>query len=262
MVLNVKHAIKAGIPKPVQEIYRFCRTAEDWTAIISFMSDPSTGLSFRERVVLIQRLLRINANVESPHRQTEILAYLNTILSLPKDTPNGLVVEAGCFKGSSTAKFSLACALAGQKLIVFDSFQGIPTNSEPHTTNIFGGRAGFTAGDYKGTLNEVMYNVSTYGNVDVCHFVPGWFEETLPKFSEHISAIYLDVDLVSSTRTCLKYLYPLLNPGGVLYSQDGHLPLVIELFDNDEFWLRDVGCSKPQIQGLREDKLIKIVKGK
>jgi len=67
------------------------------------------------------------------------------------------------------------------------------------------------------------------------------------------------VDLASSTRTCLKYLYPLLESNGVLYSQDGHLPLVIDVFDNDNFWLSEVGCKRPQILGLGEKKLIKIM---
>jgi hypothetical protein len=52
-------------------------------------------------------------------------------------------------------------------------------------------------------------------------------------------------------RTCLKYLYPLLQPGGVLYSQDGHLPLVCDLFDGDKFWEQEVGVRKPAIEGLR-----------
>ena len=71
-----------------------------------------------------------------------------------------------------------------------------------------------------------MTNVGRYGHVDACRFVRGWFEDTMPTFKEPIAAAYLDVDLVSSTQTCLKYLYPLIMPGGFLTSQDGHLPLV------------------------------------
>lgn len=45
-------------------------------------------------------------------------------------------------------------------------------------------------------------------------FIKGWFEDTMPVFNERIIAAYIDVDLASSTKTCLKYLYPLLVPGG------------------------------------------------
>jgi hypothetical protein len=82
----------------------------------------------------------------------------------------------------------------------------------------------------------------------------------MPKFNEPVAAAYLDVDLAASTRTCLKYLYPLLEKGGSLYSQDGHLPLVISVFDDADFWLNEVGFEKPPIYGLGEKKLIKIVR--
>jgi O-methyltransferase len=98
--------------------------------------------------------------------------------------------------------------------------------------------------------------------LDVCDFVKGWFKNTMPKFSKPIAAIYLDVDLASSTQTCLKYLYPLLVESGTLYSQDGHLPIVIDVFDDDDFWEKEVGYKKPHIKGLGEKKLIEIKKPK
>jgi O-methyltransferase len=46
----------------------------------------------------------------------------------------------------------------------------------------------------------------------------------------------------------------------VLLSQDGHLPLVISVFDDDIFWEREVGCQKPIIEGLGKRKLLRIRK--
>jgi O-methyltransferase len=54
--------------------------------------------------------------------------------------PPGVVVEPGCYKGSSTAKFSLIARKAGRDLVVFDSFQGIPDNAEPHEKDMYGNR--------------------------------------------------------------------------------------------------------------------------
>ncbi len=48
-------------------------------------------------------------------------------------------------------------------------------------------------GSYKGTLDEVKANVAQYGHIEVCRFVKGWFDDTLPHFKEPIAAIYLDV---------------------------------------------------------------------
>ena len=77
-------------------------------------------------------------------------------------------MEAGSFKGGSTAKFSLAAAVKGRELVVFDSFQGIPDNSEVHEKKIWGRRVGFSKGDYSGTLEEVRDNVRRFGNMSFC----------------------------------------------------------------------------------------------
>ena len=198
--------------------------------------------------------------VECPHVQREVLSFAQTILSLPPDVP-GVCVEAGCFKGGSTAKFSLAADLAGRELVVFDSFCGIPPNEEKHVETIFGNKSvGFAEGIYCGAIDEVKSNVTKFGRISRCRFIQGWFDDTMPHFHEPIAAAYIDVDLVSSTKTCLKYLYPLLAPGGVLYSQDAHLPLVIEVFEDDSFWENEVGCKKPRMLGLGTSKLLKVIK--
>ncbi len=72
--------------------------------------------------------------------------------------------------------------------------------------------------------------------------------------------MYLDVDLVSSAKTCLKYLYPLLKEDGVLFSHDGIFPSIVNVFDNDQFWKDEAGVTKPPIIGLKKEKLIKIIK--
>ncbi len=231
----------------------------DTKAILSFLKDKEIKLSFSEKMKIVRKLYRISHEVDCPHTHEEILSYITTILTLPKNV-NGCVVEAGCFKGGSTSKFSCACKISGRKFVVFDSFQGIPAHTEPHTFNIYGRPVTFSQGEYCGTLPEVKSNIQEYGSIEVCEFVKGWFQDTLPDFKEPIAAIYIDVDLASSVKTCLKYLYPLLADGGVLYCQDGHLPLVIDVFDDDSFWNNEVGYPKPVVEGLGLKKLIKIVK--
>lgn len=210
-----------------------------------------------QRLDIIKKLSIISMNVDCPHSQADMLAFITSILSL---SVPGCFVEAGCYKGGSTAKFSLAVHHAGRRLFVFDSFEGIPPNDEPHNKSIFGTPVEFHEGDYCGTFLEVKDTINTYGYPDVCELVKGWFEHTMPGFHEPIAGIYLDCDLASSTRTCLIHLYPKLEVGGVVYSQDGHLPLVLEVFDDDHFWEAEVGCRKPRIEGLGTRQLIKIVK--
>ena len=259
MFARLSLLIKKTLPNPLYEFLRTVLLWKDLAACFSFLVTDRVPVPFRDRLRIVRRLYAINFHIDSPHRQGEILQFMSVILTLSPSI-RGSVIEAGCFKGSSTAKLSLAADLANRNLVVFDSFQGIPGHDESGEQDIFGGPAQFAQGDLSGALDEVKSNVARFGKIDRCRFISGWFDETMPSFNEPVSAIYLDVVLASSTRTCLKYLYPLLEPGGVLISQDGHLQPVIAVFDDDAFWRDEVGCPKPAMSGLREGKIIKIVK--
>jgi O-methyltransferase len=250
---SFKLRIRERVPLPILALYRLFRKGNG-KSLGSFLLD-SGPLSFRARITLVRRIYRVSSHVRCQHSEEEILQFCRTILSIPPDV-RGCIVEAGCFKGGSTAKFSLASSLAGRELVVFDSFEGIPENTELHDRNIWGGQARFRAGDYRGTLEEVEENVREFGALEVCCFIKGWFDLTMPQFSWPVAAIYLDVDLASSTSTCLKYLWPLLVPGGYLFSQDGHLPLVLEVLNDDQFWKRELNTLKPVIHGFGASKLI------
>lgn len=241
------------------DLLRLLHMWRDYPAVAAFLVRPLPHATFRERLAIVRKAFLTSLRISSAHAQREVLSYIQTILSLPEPSPP-IVIEAGCFKGGSTAKFSMATELAGKQLLVFDSFQGIPPNLEEHGKNIFGEDARFPEGAYAGPLEEVKANVAKYGKIDRCRFIQGWFDDTMPDFHEPIAAAYIDVDLASSTKTCLKYLFPLLQPGGSLYSQDGHLPLVIEVFDDDDFWRNEVGCAKPRMIGLGTSKLIRVIK--
>ena len=111
-----------------------------------------------------------------------MLQVAKAILDAPSDVP-GCVVEAGCFKGSSTAKFSIAAKLSNRQLYVFDSFEGLPANVEQHQPTIFGEIPDFYEGRYRGALEEVQHNISVYGEAGVCVYMKGWFDQTMPTFS-------------------------------------------------------------------------------
>jgi O-methyltransferase len=229
---------------------------------------PASSLSYSQRLRLYRQFRRITVHYRQrhrkkvivPHSEEQILTFVDAIFAAG-DTP-GCIVEAGCYKGVSGAKFSIAAKQTGRKLYQFDSFEGLPENKELHTTSILGHSIEdwFTEGKFCGSLDEVKETISKYGHLEVCEFVKGWFEDTMPGFAEEIVAAYIDVDLASSTRTCIKHLYPLLVPGGRLISQDGDFPLVIEVFDDDDFWQSEVGCSKPPMTGLGSDKMITVTK--
>lgn len=251
--VGLKQRVRDRAPLPLLVLYRLFRTSNGRSAL-SFLMSPKPP-TFGVRAKLVSGIFRVSARVRCEHREDEILSFVRAVISIPSET-KGCLVEAGCFKGGSTAKFSLAAAVAGRELQVFDSFEGIPDNAEPHEKNIWGGSVCFSKGDYRGGLDEVKNNVRRFGDLEACRFIKGFFEDTMPHFNQPVVAAYLDVDLASSTRTCLKHLWPLLVPRGILFSQDGHLPLVLEVFNDDEFWKRELKAVKPVIHGFGKSQLI------
>ena len=248
--------MRRRLPRPLAFAYRaMVKDRGGFVDCAAFLRNGPSVWSRFTRVNFVRRVLRTSYNVDSAHSEGEILTFVRAVAALPATVP-GVIVEAGCYQGSGTAKLSWLAALTGRRLIVFDSFRGMPPNTEDHGRNIYGTPTQFPERVYKGALDVVKRHVEVYGRIDVCQFVEGWFEDTMPNFSEPVAAVYIDVDLASSTRTCLKHLYPLLSPGGVLVSQDAHLPLVIQVLEDDQFWQDEVGAPRPQFVGLRRRKLV------
>jgi len=213
----------------------------DREAVRDFVgSSFATALPLRNRLRLFRRFVTTTNHVRAYHTQTEILTVADRILRL-SGRADLTVVEAGCGKGASTAKLSLATKLAGGRLLVLD---GRPVH--------------FRAGAFAGTLASVQRTVARFGAIDVCEFHKGWFADTLPAVTRPLDVVLLDVDLVASTRTCVKFLYPRLRPGGVLFSQDGHLEATVALLRDARFWRDDVGVEPPAIRGLGTRKLLEI----
>ncbi|MEO3974844.1 TylF/MycF/NovP-related O-methyltransferase [Streptomyces sp. CAU 1734] len=224
-----------------------------------FLADRGLGISPAQRRRLLRQHYLASRYLISPHTTGEMLAFCRAVLTLPPEVP-GCVVEAGSYQGSSSAKFSVAAGLAGRRLIVCDSFQGLPRVAERHGLSITGRPVVFHEGDFAGSLEEVRGNIARFGTPEVCSFVPGWFEESLPSWREPIAALYLDVDLAASTRTCLKYLHPWLSPGGRVFSQDGHLPLVLDVLRDKRFWNDELGVDPPVVDGMGVRKLVSFSK--
>lgn len=217
-----------------------------------------------EREQIFKSFNQISRQIKCPHNMSHVMTFVIEMMKHSQKYPesNGVFVEAGCFKGGSTAKFSTIAKSLNRKMVIFDSFEGIPSNDEEHQKSIFGYSINnwFKKGAFRGGLEEVQHNVETFGEGSVCEYVKGWFDDTLPDINIDIAGAYIDVDLASSTKTCIKYFYPRLQPGGFLISQDGDFPLVIDVFDDDEFWEQEIGCKKPKIHGLNTSKMLKVYK--
>lgn len=171
------------------------------------------------------------------------LAMAVKLLELPPEQ-TGDVVECGTWKGGSAANLSLVCRIVGRRLRVFDSFQGLPE-----------GRAGdrearfYRAGDYRGTLEEVKRNIARYGAIEVCDFVPGWFEDTLPRLDSDVVLGFVDVDLEASLHTCVRYLWPRLTDGGYLFTDEAVGTDYVALFFSERWWRTYFDRTPPGLIG-------------
>ena len=229
----------------------------DRAAILAFLAARyPMELGLADRLRFLRRLVETTNAVRCYHSQAEILAVIDAVFRLGGRA--GLtLVEAGSGKGASTAKLSLAAARAGGRLLVFDSFRGLPPNDESHT-RLDGSAVSFRAGAFAGRLPSVQRTVARFGALEVCQFYKGWFAETMSGFRQPIDVALLDVDLLASTRTCLQRLFPLVRPGGVVFTQDGHLRAIVELLASERFWRDVVGVEPPVIEGLGQRKMLAI----
>ena len=227
----------------------------DLRDVMAFMAADLSILSMprRDRLALIARYVRITNAVRGYHTLGEMLALSRCILARADRRP--VVVEAGCGYGASSAKLSWAVRAAGGHLHIFDSFRGIPPNSERHV-QLDGRPVEFRAGAFRATLRSVERTLARHGAPEVCTLHKGWLADTLPDFAGPIDVAILDVDLLASTRTCIVELFPRLRPHGVLVSLDGQLRATHDMLGNALFWSREVGVPPPVIAGLGQCKLL------
>lgn len=241
-----------GTPYRAYETLRFL-VGRDRAAVGALLR--SRHLPFRRRLALLRACLRSTHHLRGYHA----LAELITVGSVVLERTAPLVVECGVGKGSSTCKLSHFVRETGGALHAFDSFRGMPENDEEHE-HLDGRRTRFRAGAFRGRLTEVQRNLALFGVAEVTTLHKGWFEESLPLFTtqldREIDVVLLDVDLVASTRTCLRELVPHLAADGVVFTQDGHLRDVVRLLADERFWRDEVAAAPPLIEGLGQRKLL------
>jgi len=144
----------------------------------------------------------------------------------------GAFVECGVYRGGSSMVAALAFKQLDdlRQLYLYDTFTGF---SEPTERDVSiegkSARAQWRAGRREdrnewgyAPLESVKRNMRLTGYPeDRIIYVPGKVEDTIPDVvPEAISILRLDTDFYESTYHELIHLYPLLQPGGVLYLDD------------------------------------------
>lgn len=207
------------------------------------------GVKFLHRAWLVKCFYRNVRNIQAGTTALTHIILACKILSIPPQV-KGDVVECGVWKGASTSSLSLICYLVHRRLIVCDSFQGLPETGlhlylAPHQ-NIYGY---LKEGMFNGSLSEVRANVSKYGRLEVCEFIPGMFSMLLQHLEQPVAFAFLDVDLPSSFKDCVRAIWPVLVEAGEIYVDDIGCMDVAQVFFDDVWWKENLNYSAPGVVG-------------
>jgi len=196
-------------------------------------------------------MIRNNARVPSASNFISHLLMAAEIMNVPPDTP-GVIVECGAYKGGSTVNLSLVAATCGRRIHVFDSFEGLPEPDAADVGHVVMAERSirtYAGGAYAGALDEVKDNVARFGALAACTFHKGLFSDTLPTFDEPVVFAYLDVDLATSEKMCIRHLWPRLAPGAYVFTDEAHHLEIAELFFDRQWWKSELHTSPPGLVG-------------
>jgi O-methyltransferase len=204
---------------------------------------PAHQMTWRRRFEMAWRIRRITRTVTSGTTYRAHLAMASKILHFAP-TEEGVVVECGSWKGSSTACLSVVCDYAQRRLVVYDSFEGMP---RPDPRDEMGQAK--AAGTFKGSLETVRETVRTHGVIERCSFRKGWFAETLPHHEEPVVLAYLDVDWQESLHDCMVNLWGHLVPTGYVFIDEFHHLRYCALFWSERWWRTYMDSEPPGLLG-------------
>lgn len=192
------------------------------------------------RCQIVERFEAIDREVPIGTTPTDGLFLAELLLNVETE---GAIVECGCYAGGSSAKLSILAKLLDRRLVVFDSFEGLPPVKEYYLRDKHCRRgeswvSDWTAGRYAARLDEVQNNITRYGEISSCSFVKGWFSKTLidENLPRQVALAFADVDLADSARDCFVALWPRISEKGVFVTHDTAYIKVLQEFYSPGLW--------------------------
>jgi hypothetical protein len=203
-------------------------------------------MTFSKKLKLGLKMVFNITRIPSGSIYTSHLVMALKIFETPPEI-KGDIIECGTWKGNSAANLSLVCKITNRKLIIFDSFEGLP---EPKEGDIQAQKMSkLQKGAYDGTLEEVKKNITKYGDITSCEFVKGWFEQTLPNLNSPVLLANLDIDLDDSLNTCMKCVWPNLIDKGYIFIDECLELDYVALFFSEKWWQKNFNCNPPGLIG-------------
>jgi O-methyltransferase len=216
-----------------------------------------------KKIYLILKFIKTTKKVPTVSSWLEHLEMAAAVLKIPSSV-KGDVIECGCYKGGSTINLSIICSMVGRKLIVCDSFKGLPKPPEDekvhysiHTDHF----DYYEEGLFSAALEEVKDNLTRYGCIDVCEFVVGYFEDTLKDLNKEYVMAFFDADLVQSLKPCLLEIWPNLQEGCRMFVHEARSLTLVALFFDKQWWQNNLHTEPPGFVGAGTGLPLKVVAG-
>lgn len=123
---------------------------------------------------------------------------------------NGDFWECGVFEGGSASHIHSVIP-RDRKLVLFDSFEGLPQETEHDNFH--------KKGDFSGpNLDRIIEYFSEYDNVQI---VKGWIPETFKDFTDSkLCFVHIDLDLYEGYKSTLEFIWPRMVKGGIIALDD------------------------------------------
>jgi hypothetical protein len=209
------------------------------------------GLNKNDRINIVNRIVKILSKVKSATNLNVHLTLIKKILEIPTDNENSYLVEAGCYYGATSCTMSIGAKILNKKLIIYDSFFGLPDDDEKELKvyNHLQVKGFYEKGMYAGSREIVENLIKDYGEYHNCLFREGIFENTMPNHLEKICFLFLDVDLKSSTKTAISYLWPFILDNHYVFTDDSCDLGIVKLWFDDNWWNKKFNCSSPGYVG-------------
>jgi len=190
------------------------------------------AFSLHDRIRLIWRFLTIDWHVLHGHWPSEITLVSRALADRVRREDEA-VVEAGCWHGGSSAKFSILCKMLGYRLHIYDSFEGVGDLTDEDRANEWD-----YEGQYASPESVLHENLRRYGEESICSIYKGWFSNTLARgmTPARVKLSYIDCDIAKGTRDALDGIVPSLVSDGWIFSQDFHIEPVRRLLCEEASW--------------------------
>ena len=204
---------------------------------------PSYKINIFHKFILGLRFFLNTIFIKTATSYKTHLVMALKILETPPDV-DGAIIECGTFKGGCAANLSIIAKMTDRKLLVYDSFEGLPESVEADREG-----KNYNKGDFSGSLEEVKNNISRFGKIENVEFFKGWHENTLPNLNREIILAFIDVDLEASLDVCIKNIWPNLIDKGYVFMDEVVGTNYLAIFYSEKFWERNFNRHPPGLIG-------------